>query len=50
MVYLIGGLLTVLGFVRSVARRFKMDIKELFETIDREIEAIKEETNGTGKQ
>lgn len=27
----------------------KMDFKELLETIDREIEAIKEETNGTGK-
>lgn len=27
----------------------EMNIKELLETIDREIEAIKEETNGTGK-
>lgn len=27
----------------------EMNIKELLETIDREIEAIKEETNDTGK-
>lgn len=39
----------VLGFVTNVARSLKMDIKELLETIDREIEAIKEETNDSGK-